>query len=118
MIYFASKTKWAPRWREYRAQGIPVISSWIDEAGVGETSDFADLWVRCISEASRADALIVYRESGEILKGAFIEVGAALANGRRVFAIGCQDLSFVNHPLVTQVYWVNDALKEILGEDK
>lgn len=101
-IYTASKTVHAQKWRELRAAGTPVIASWIDEAGVGETDDFADLWRRCIGEASRAAAVVLYREPGEVLKGAFIEAGAALAVGTPVHAVGCSEFSFVNHPLVTQ----------------
>lgn len=78
-LYIASKTIHAPTWRRMRDAGIPISSTWIDEAGVGETKSWANLWHRCVSEATRADALIVYAEPGEILKGALVEVGAALA---------------------------------------
>jgi hypothetical protein len=44
-IYIASKTKHAARWLEYRAQGEPIISTWIDEAGEGASADLHDLWV-------------------------------------------------------------------------
>jgi hypothetical protein len=100
MIYTASKTAHAGKWKDLRAAGWPVIATWIDEAGVGETFDFADLWTRCVSEASRASVVLLYREPGEVLKGAFIEAGAALASGKPVFAIGFDEFSFVNHPLV------------------
>jgi hypothetical protein len=99
-IYTASKTVHAGLWRDLRAAGYPIISTWIDEAGQGETKDFSDLWQRCISEAVAASITIVYREAGETLKGAFVEVGAALASGKRVFSVGCEGLSFTNHPLV------------------
>ncbi|WP_192246147.1 hypothetical protein [Mesorhizobium silamurunense] len=98
----ASKVVHADKWKKLRAEGWPIISTWIDEAWVGETKDFADLWKRCADEASKASVLLLYREPGEILKGAFIEAGIALAAGRSVFAIGCAEFSFVNHPLVTQ----------------
>lgn len=76
MIYVASKT--------FRLDGFPVHSTWIDEAGQGETLDWADLWRRCVSEAATATALVVYAESTDVLKGALVEVGAALAAGRPV----------------------------------
>lgn len=101
-IYTASKTVHAPRWREMRAAGWSVISTWIDEAGAGETACFEDLWKRCIGEAASADAVLLYREPGEVLKGAFIEAGAALASGKPVHAVGCAEFSFVSHPLVVQ----------------
>lgn len=112
-IYTASKTAHADKWRALRASGVPVISTWIDEAGVGETADFSDLWLRCIGEASRAEAVLLFREPGEVLKGAFIEAGAALACGVPVHAIGCGEFSFVNHPLVTQHESVVSALAAI-----
>ena len=110
-IYIASKTKHADKWCGLRDEGYPINSTWIDEAGVGETSDFTDLWMRCIREASGADALIVYRERDEVLKGAFVEVGAALSNGVRVYAVGCGDLSWKNHPLVAECPSLDTALE-------
>lgn len=104
MIYIASKTVHAPRWRELRAAGLPINSSWIDEAGKGESASLSNLWIRCINEARSADCLIAYREPGEVLKGAFVEIGAALGEGKRVFLVGFQEdnFSFKNHPLCTQ----------------
>lgn len=100
-IYLASKTAHAARWRQLRASGAPIISTWIDEAGAGESKCLADLWLRCVDEAAGATCVIVYREPGEVLKGAFIEAGAALAVGTPVYAVGCDGFSFVNHRDVT-----------------
>ena len=109
-IYIASKTKHAPKWRALRANGIPIISTWIDEAGEGETSDYADLWCRCISESKNAAALILYVEEGDVLKGAYVEMGAAVGAGVPVFAVGPIPMSFVEAKLVK---WCNlgDAFK-------
>lgn len=96
-IYIASKTTHGARWRDLRASGVPIISTWIDESGVGETNDWPGLWHRCVREASQAAATIVYREPNEVLKGAFVEMGAALAAGRLVFAIGCEEFSVRHH---------------------
>ncbi len=87
-IYVASKTVHAPRWLELRSAGAPIISTWIDEAGSGATSDWADLWTRCVREAATASALIAYSEPGEQLKGGLVEIGAALAAGVPVFWVG------------------------------
>jgi len=67
-IYIASKTKHPLMWRGLR-QAMNIISTWIDEAGEGETADFSDLWHRCINEATTADALIAYHEVGDVWKG-------------------------------------------------
>lgn len=100
-VYVASKAKYGPEWLALRAAGYPVLSTWINESGEGQTSDWPDLWSRCISEASRAAALVLICRPGDTLKGAWAEVGAALANGRRVFAVGIEGFSIRHHPLVT-----------------
>ena len=101
-IYIASKTKHAERWRFLRDKiGEPIISTWIDEAGEGETTDHADLWRRCIAQAASADVLILYREPGEILKGGWIEMGAALAYDRPVYAIGIEEFTVAKDARVT-----------------
>lgn len=98
-IYFASKTCHANKWKKLRGEGVPVISTWIDEAGVGESKSLEDLWTRCVSEASAAAVTILYAEDGDELKGAFLEAGAALGNGRWLIVVGARrNWSFVNHP--------------------
>lgn len=114
-IYVASRTRHAYRWREARAYGYPVCSTWIDEAGEGESPCLSDLWDRCVLEASTADALVVYRERGEVLKGAYVEVGAALSSGVPVYAVGCSDVTFINHPLVRQVPTLELAMAAALA---
>ena len=119
-IYTASKTKHAAIWRRYREQGWPIISTWIDEAGVGETLCFNDLWKRCIKEASAADVTIVYREGEDVLKGAFIEIGAALASGKLVFfvgdPVGCG--SFAHYYGVTLFSDLDDAFRRAADRAK
>lgn len=111
-IYIASKTKHAHRWRALRDSGVPIVSTWIYEAGPGETESFPDLCKRCIEEASDADFLICYSEAGEALKGALIEVGAALSWGTRVMWVGPLQ-TFCKHPLVTVCSSLEDALRTI-----
>jgi hypothetical protein len=101
-IYTASKTKYAHLWLALRDQGHRVISTWIDEAGEDESDDYGDLAYRCILEARNADMTLLYCEPGDILKGALIEAGAALAAGKEVRCVGtCDSLSrvFNEHPL-------------------
>jgi len=110
-IYIASKTKHADRWRFLRDKvGEPIISTWIDEAGPGESADLDDLWSRCISEASSCQVLIVYRERDEILKGAWVEVGAALASGIPVYAIGLDEFSLAKHKRLTHFRDMAEAI--------
>lgn len=116
-IYIASKTVHAPTWLELRVHGFPIISSWIDEAGVGMTADFSDLWRRCIDEAKSCDRLVAYRATGETLKGAYIEIGAALSAEKPVVLVGDFDgMSFVHHPLVSQMPDVQSAMQHYLPQ--
>ena len=112
-FYVASKTTHAEMWRQRRAAGEPIISTWIDEAGQGETACFADLWTRCIGEAMFARAVILYHQHvDQPLKGALVEVGAALAAGVPVFVVSdAAPLlgSFTNHPLITVVQSLDAA---------
>ncbi|ORE90962.1 hypothetical protein [Aurantimonas sp. 22II-16-19i] len=101
-IYVASKTRHAAIWRLYRDRDDwPINATWIDEAGEGESGDLADLWRRCIHEASTADALVCYREDEDVLKGAWVEVGAALASGVPVYAVGLSGFTIAADPRIT-----------------
>jgi len=102
VFYVASKTGHAAMWRAHRASGVLINTTWIDEAGEGESACYADLATRCITEAIAADATILYCEPGEVLKGALIEVGAALSAGKEIRCVGdCGSISrvFRKHPL-------------------
>ena len=112
-IYMASKTTHAPRWQTLRAAGYNVISTWIDEAGEGETLDVPDLARRCIKEAAEADVFILFCRDTETLKGAFLEAGAALAAGKLVISVGRAanwSTTFASHPPWKEVDTINDAL--------
>jgi len=115
MIYFASKTVHAAKWRELRAAGCPINSTWIDEAEKGQSRDLTDLWRRCIDESCRASVLIAYREPSEVLKGTLVEIGAALATGGPVMLVGFDDrdapaYSFRHHTQVVICKSLEDAL--------
>ena len=114
MIYVASKAKHFKTWQQYREAGLPIISTWIDEGEVGATTDWPGLWERCVYEASQAKALIVVSWPGETLKGAWIEVGAALSNEVPVFAVGCSQYSFRHHRLVTECRDIPEAFEQAM----
>lgn len=124
-IYVASRASVPARgemWRAIRARGANIISTWIDEDGEGQTASMPDLWKRIIAEVARSSRLVLYVEPEDFpLKGALIEVGAALAFGRpvRVVAPGVaieprsmRPLgSWASHPLVS--FW-DDAEAAVL----
>jgi hypothetical protein len=112
-VYIASKTMHAHRWIALRDSGVCTSSTWIDEAGEGETADYAELAQRCFSEIENSTALLLYCESGEILKGAIVEAGAALMIGVPVLCVGvCDSLSrvFRAHPQWFDFKTVDEAL--------
>jgi hypothetical protein len=99
-------------WRDLRKSGVEITSTWIDEAGEGESACLTDLWRRIMWEVKEADALILYVEQDDFpLKGALIEIGAAMALGKRVLVVApgveleprsMRPLgSWAMHPLVT-----------------
>lgn len=117
-VYTASKMRHAWMWQQLRAGGLNVISTWIDEAMDKESPSLPDLWERCVREASEADCTLVYAdhsEAPEVMKGALVEVGAALASGKTAYAVGVSesDGSWVNHPLVVQCRDLDHALRLI-----
>lgn len=125
-IYVASRASVPERstmWRELRDDGAPIISSWIDEAGEGETADFSELWTRILSEISSCQGLVLYAEKTDFpLKGAFVEVGMALAlnkpiaivldfepSGDTLRPVG----SWIRHPNVRRAANVADAIRAL-----
>lgn len=115
-VYIASQTKHAQKWIDLRNKGLEISSTWIDQAGIGESTNLSDLAFRCIRESAEANWLILYCEEGDFLKGALMEVGAALASDVPVLCVGkCQSISatFQKHPLWFDVASMDDAIKHI-----
>lgn len=123
-VYFASKTRHADKWLDMikylNNVGIEVCSTWIHEAGEGQTRDFGDLWHRCIRESSECDFLILYyQEDDKPLKGALIEAGSALSHGRPVLFVGPRDGGYLGNvlrnPRIRQFDTMDDAIKYVLA---
>ncbi len=119
----ASPPERSEAWRRLRdIDGRKITSTWIDEAGVGESTDLGALWVRIEAEIERSERLILYVEPGDFpLKGALIEVGMALAHripirvvapGVMLDPVSFRPLgSWVRHPLVSFVDTMDEALE-------
>jgi hypothetical protein len=127
-IYVASRASIPERsamWRERRALGWNIISTWIDEAGEGETESFEDLWGRIAKEVKSCDYFILYAEKDDFpLKGALVETGMALAYGKPIIVVLNFELegrtyrpigSWITHPLVHIVATVQEALDMAAG---
>ncbi|MBW3243304.1 hypothetical protein KUV57_11410 [Epibacterium sp. DP7N7-1] len=115
-VYMASKAvAHGPRWQALRDSGFPVISTWIDESEPDAKLDWPDLWHRCLSEVARAEVLICYMEPGETLKGAWVEVGAALALGVPVLGVGIEDFSIAKSGKIIQCKTLEEAVQTAHG---
>lgn len=121
-VYTASQTKHAELWRSIRRQYqedaeppglIEFTAAWIDEAGPGETASMEFLWIGCIAQASLADWLIAFHAPGDEWKGAFVEIGAALAHSVPVLLVGNPPGSWVEHPYVVRKDSIADAIRWI-----
>lgn len=114
-FYVASRASVPERpamWREMRSRGVEITSTWIDEAGEGETACNTSLWRRIAAEVRAADYLILYDEPNDFpMKGALVEVGMAIGMERRVMVVAPDVVlepkslrplgSWAMHPLVT-----------------
>jgi len=93
-IYTASKIIHAQMWRDLRREfpSIFFTAHWPDLIALNLESDksplvFRDAWEQNIADVLEADVLILFHLQGERHEGSFIEVGAALAAGKRVHII-------------------------------
>jgi hypothetical protein len=91
-IYTASKLAKAQMWEELgKADHIFLSSRWLKHVKVG-TPDSPDnayyFWQENIDDVKECDRLVVYGTEDEHLRGALVEVGAALAFDKFVDVIG------------------------------
>ena len=115
-IYAASKTSHAAKWRGLRLRGYNIISTWIDYADGTAVVDWQGLWLACARQAAAANVTLVYVEPGEELRGAYVEMGIAIASGRRIFFVNPGNVRVsdaINHPQVTEFDSLDAALKAI-----
>ena len=118
-FYVASRASIPERpamWQRFRQRDVPIRSTWIDEAGPGETASFADLWTRIQAEISTCSVFVLYVGKGDLpLKGAYVEVGMALSLGIPVRVVADDDSfrrlgNWVGHPLVSRKSSIEEAL--------
>jgi len=106
--YVASRASVPERpamWKELRDRGAVISSSWIDEAGAGETLCFKELWHRINTEIFISDQLVLYVEPEDFpLKGALVEVGMALGLGKPVIIVA-QGVDVVSHDMKPLGSW-------------
>ena len=121
-FYVCSRTHHADLWKTARARGAPILSTWIDEAGAGETADLGLLWERIEREIRAATAVVVFARADDFpLKGALVEAGMAIAAGKPIRLVLAPDVelespscrpigSWIRHPLVHRFDSIQEAL--------
>lgn len=124
-IYVASRflPERISMWKALQSNGWKIISSWIDKTNGNEAEDLGDLWLQNQNQIYDCACLILYAEKEDFpLKGALIEVGMALANGKQVFVVIDFELedktlrpvgSWIKHPNVTVVKTLEEVLQQI-----
>ena len=122
-FYVAGKVKHAPMWRMFRdEQNVNIISSWIDKTQVEVPDDdlLRDIAVSCVEEPKQADVFVLYAEEGDHLKYSLIEMGVALAMGKKVCIVGnCESVSQTNrlHPAVERFTTVDEVFEKYKDRD-
>ena len=111
-IYIASKVTHAKIWRMFRdSKKANFISTWLNDAEKRGLPDFIDLWNRSLNEIKECDAFILYYQHNEELNGALVELGAALANNKKIFYIGPPNkYTMLHHPLITHCRTIDEAI--------
>jgi len=109
-VYGASMLVHAPLWKQLTLDWPEIrwTARW-PALHIGNTPDhqvFASVfWEHDLEDVMRSDAVMVYSEPEDKLRGALVEAGMALACGRRVVVVGEHpDYStWQFHPLVSRV---------------
>lgn len=91
-VYTASKLEHAEKWKSLRQFMASIVwtARWVTHyAGrVPDHEPFTTIgWVHDIEDVMSSDVVMVYAEKDEVLRGALVEAGAALACGKWVIVI-------------------------------
>ncbi|OCC05163.1 hypothetical protein BA190_09620 [Labrys sp. WJW] len=121
-VYTASKLVHGPKWRLTGRDepGIYFHARWLKHNAIGTPDipeEAEDFWLQDEQDVRQADAVLVYAEKGEHLRGALVEAGMALAYGVPVFVVGEHEDygTWQEHPGVRKVPDIKTALKVIAG---
>ena len=93
-VYPASKTYYAPLFQAYNLKQSKVFfcARWLQhhQHGTPDTSEHAaaQFWQQDEKDVAGSDAVLVYGEPDDVLKGALVEAGMAIAYGVPVILIG------------------------------
>lgn len=112
-VYIASKLNYAKQFRNYRTDwkvdGIDLHARWFDQAHIEQNSnptpeDFHIFWLVDEEDVKTSQALILYAQENDKLRGALVEAGIAIAHGILVIVIGDHPDygTWQYHPLVAK----------------
>jgi nucleoside 2-deoxyribosyltransferase len=92
-VYTASKLKHALKWRELCANTshVQFHARWLKHNSLGtpDTPEHAaEFWLQDEQDVRDADAVMVYAEGDDHLRGALVEAGIAIATGVPVIVVG------------------------------
>lgn len=116
-VYTASKMRHAARWRELCASTphVQFHARWLKHTAIGtpDTPEHAvEFWLQDEQDVKHADAVMLYAEGDEHLRGALVEAGMAIAYGVPVIVVGKHSDygTWQHHPGVTRVEDLTEAL--------
>lgn len=124
-IYACSRASVPERvamWKNIRARGVLLTSSWIDDELSQDLENPGAFWEKVTVEIKASSRLILYIEPDDLpLRGAFVEVGIALGNGIPVTIVApdvaldpktCRPLgNWIKHPLVSFAATIEEAIE-------
>lgn len=92
-LYTASKLCHAGKWRALCAASrhVQCHARWLKHCAMGtpDTAEHAaEFWLQDEQDVRDADAVLVYAEAGDRLRGALVEAGIAIAAGIPVIVVG------------------------------
>ena len=119
-VYTASKLKHARYWRELceTTHHVQFHARWLKHNRIGtpDTPEHASLfWLEDEQDVRDADAVLVYAEGDDHLRGALVEAGMAIAYGVPVIVVGTHPDygTWQNHPGVIRAKDIHDAMMQL-----
>ena len=119
-VYMASKLHHFRRWRALRAQwsNLHFTARWPDmdvSTVPGTPEEARKHWIEDEEDVRAADAVLVYAEDGEHLRGALVEAGMAIALRKTVVVVGTHpDFgTWQHHPRVIQARDLEEARQRL-----
>jgi len=97
-----------------RLKGYEVVSRWLDEPMLPTKEYTPEEKTRIatmdIEDVRSCNVLITFSAGFKVAGGKFVEIGAAIIQGKPVIAIGGADSMLMHHPLVLHVDTFQEAM--------